>query len=518
MSTKFYTLLTDIGAAKLASAAALGVPLKITHMAVGDGGGVLPTPDAKQTALVNEKRRAALNMLYIDPQNSSQIIAEQVIPENEGGWWIREVGLFDESGALIAVGNCPESYKPQLAEGSGRTQTVRMVLITSSTDNITLKIDPAVVLATRKYVDDKALELKVYADDQMAKHLAAPDPHSQYAPKASPTFTGTPKAPTPAAGNNTTQVATTAFVQAALTALINGAPATLDTLKEIAAAINNDPNFSTTINNALALKAPLSSPALTGTPTAPTAAQSVNNTQIATTAFVKSAIAGMVGSAPAALDTLNELAAALGNDPNFATTMLNALAGKQPLDNTLTNLSGKDVAGLLTYLGLGEGSALPVGAPVPWPSETPPTGWLKCNGAPFSAEEFPKLAKVYPTLNLPDLRGEFIRGWDDGRGVDSGRSLLSGQAATFIRTAVLDYYGNEPSTSVKVGIAFATADSVITVGSPANPKSGSNSVFAPESEDNSITGTQSTSDGDFTGAWISMRPRNLSFNYIVRAA
>ncbi|MEH4559066.1 phage tail protein [Escherichia coli] len=361
MSTKFYTLLTDIGAAKLASAAALGVPLKITHMAVGDGGGTLPTPDAKQTALVNEKRRAALNMLYIDPQNSSQIIAEQVIPENEGGWWIREVGLFDESGALIAVGNCPESYKPQLAEGSGRTQTVRMVLITSSTDNITLKIDPAVVLATRKYVDDKVLELKVFVDDKMAKHLAAPDPHSQYAQKESPTFTGTPKAPTPAAGNNTTQLATTAFVQAALTALINGAPATLDTLKEIAAAINNDPKFSTTINNALALKAPLSSPALTGTPTAPTAAQSVNNTQIATTAFVKSAIAAMVGSAPAALDTLNELAAALGNDPNFATTMLNALAGKQPLDNTLTNLSGKDVAGLLTYLGLGEAAKRNVG-------------------------------------------------------------------------------------------------------------------------------------------------------------
>ncbi|WP_394737795.1 phage tail-collar fiber domain-containing protein, partial [Escherichia coli] len=428
MSTKFYTLLTDIGAAKLASAAALGVPLKITHMAVGDGGGVLPTPDAKQTALVNEKRRAALNMLYIDPQNSSQIIAEQVIPENEGGWWIREVGLFDESGALIAVGNCPESYKPQLAEGSGRTQTVRMVLITSSTDNIILKIDPAVVLATRKYVDDKVLELKLYVDDQMRNHIAAQDPHTQYAQKHNPTFTGEPKAPTPAAGNNTTRIATTEFVQAAITALINGAPATLDTLKEIAAAINNDPKFSTTINNALALKAPLSSPALTGTPTAPTAAQSVNNTQIATTAFVKSAIAGMVGSAPAALDTLNELAAALGNDPNFATTMLNALAGKQPLDNTLTNLSGKDVAGLLAYLGLGEGSALPVGAPVPWPSETPPTGWLKCNGAAFSAEEYPELAKAYPTNKLPDLRGEFIRGWDDGRGIDAGRALLSLQA------------------------------------------------------------------------------------------
>ncbi|EET5522453.1 TPA: phage tail protein [Escherichia coli] len=408
MSTKFYTLLTDIGAAKLASAAALGVPLKITHMAVGDGGGTLPTPDAKQTALVNEKRRAALNMLYIDPQNSSQIIAEQVIPENEGGWWIREVGLFDESGALIAVGNCPESYKPQLAEGSGRTQTVRMVLITSSTDNITLKIDPAVVLATRKYVDDKALELKVYVDDLMAKHLAAPDPHSQYAPKESPTFTGTPKAPTPAAGNNTTQIATTAFVQAALTSLINGAPATLDTLKEIAAAINNDPKFSTTINNALALKAPLSSPALTGTPTAPTAAQSVNNTQIATTAFVKSAIAAMVGSAPAALDTLNELAAALGNDPNFATTMLNALAGKQPLDNTLTNLSGKDVAGLLTYLGLGEAAKRDVGTgenQIPdMASFASGDGWMKLpNGKILQYGR----GAVTPTLSTQTMRITF---------------------------------------------------------------------------------------------------------------
>ncbi|EAN1325508.1 hypothetical protein GK325_15635 [Salmonella enterica] len=288
MSAKFYTLLTEIGAAKLASAAALGIPLKITHMAVGDGGGVLPTPSAQQTALVAEKRRAALNMLYIDPQNSSQIIAEQVIPETEGGWWIREVGLFDETGALIAVGNCPESYKPQLVEGSGRTQTVRMVLITSSTDNITLKIDPAVVLATRKYVDDKALELKVYVDDLMAKHLAAPDPHSQYAQKDSPTLTGIPKVPTPAAGNSTKQ--------------------------------------------------------------------------IANTEFVASSIAAMVDSAPAALDTLNELAAALGNDPNFATTMINALAGKQPLDNTLTNLSGKDIAGLLTYLGLGETAKQAAGA------------------------------------------------------------------------------------------------------------------------------------------------------------
>ncbi|MCV5501967.1 phage tail protein, partial [Escherichia coli] len=425
MTVKYYAILTNQGAARLANATMLGSKLNLTQMAVGDANGVLPTPDPAQTKLINQKRIAPLNLLSVDPNNQSQIIAEQIIPENEGGFWIREIGLYDDEGVLIAVANCPETYKPQLQEGSGRTQTIRMILVVTNTEAITLKIDPSVVLATRKYVDDEVLELKLYVDDQMRNHIAAQDPHTQYAQKHNPTFTGEPKAPTPAAGNNTTRIATTEFVQAAITALINGAPATLDTLKEIASAINNDPKFSTTINNALALKAPLSSPALTGTPTAPTAAQSVNNTQIATTAFVKSAIAAMVGSAPAALDTLNELAAALGNDPNFSTTVLNALAGKQPLDNTLTNLSGKDVAGLLAYLGLGEGSALPVGVPVPWPSATPPTGWLKCNGAAFSAEEYPELAKVYPTNKLPDLRGEFIRGWDDGRGIDTGRSILS---------------------------------------------------------------------------------------------
>ncbi|EJY9203366.1 tail fiber protein, partial [Salmonella enterica] len=159
------------------------------------------------------------------------------------------------------------------------------------------------------------------------------------APIESPSLTGTPTTPTAAQGTNSTQIANTAFVKEAITALINGAPGTLDTLKEIAAAINNDPNFSTTINNALALKAPLASPALTGIPTAPTAAQGTNNTQIATTAYVRAAISALVGSSPEALDTLNELAAALGNDPNFATTMTNALAGKQPLDATLTALA-----------------------------------------------------------------------------------------------------------------------------------------------------------------------------------
>ncbi|EAO8700692.1 phage tail protein [Salmonella enterica] len=305
MTVKYYAILTNQGAARLANATMLGSKLNLTQMAVGDANGVLPTPDPAQTKLINQKRIAPLNLLSVDPNNQSQIIAEQIIPENEGGFWIREIGLYDDEGVLIAVANCPETYKPQLQEGSGRTQTIRMILVVTNTAAITLKIDPSVVLATRKYVDDEVLELRLYVDDQMRNHIAAQDPHTQYAQKHNPTFTGEPKAPTPAAGNNTTRIATTAFVQAAITALINGAPATLDTLKEIAAAINNDPKFSTTINN--------------------------------------------------------------------------ALSGKQPLDETLTHLSGKDIAGLLAYLGLGEAAKRNVGTgenQIPSMSEwTSGTGW-----------------------------------------------------------------------------------------------------------------------------------------------
>lgn len=223
MTTKYFALLTSQGAAKLANATALGTKLQIIEMALGDGGGTLPTPDASQTRLIGEKRRAPLNSLTVDAANSSQIIAEQIIPESEGGFWIREIGLFDADGVLIAVANCAETYKPQLQEGSGRTQTVRMILIVNSTTAVTLKIDPSVVLATRKYVDDAVIEVKDYADSLMAAHLKAADPHTQYAPKASPNFTGKPSAPTAALTANDKQLATTEFVQGIIGALSLGA-------------------------------------------------------------------------------------------------------------------------------------------------------------------------------------------------------------------------------------------------------------------------------------------------------
>ncbi|EEV5547643.1 phage tail protein [Escherichia coli] len=556
MTVKYYAILTNQGAARLANATMLGSKLNLTQMAVGDANGVLPTPDPAQTKLINQKRIAPLNLLSVDPNNQSQIIAEQIIPENEGGFWIREIGLYDDEGVLIAVANCPETYKPQLQEGSGRTQTIRMILVVTNTEAITLKIDPSVVLATRKYVDDKISE-----HEQSRRH---PDASltvkgftqlSSAINSESETLAATPKAVKAAYdlanGKYTAQNATTTqkgIVQ--LSSATNSTSETLAATPKAVKAVMDETNK----------KAPLNSPALTGTPTTPTAAQGTNSTQIASTAFVMAAIAALVDSSPDALNTLNELAAALGNDPNFATTMTNALAGKQPKDATLTALAelatsadklpyftGADRAaltaltsvgrailgktstqGVLDYLGLGEGSALPVGVPVPWPSATPPTGWLKCNGAAFSSEDYPKLAQAYPANKLPDLRGEFIRGWDDGRGLDAGRALLSLQDDSFEahRHESFFYAGiSRNETPLK---NLPSSDEMLTLSSTTN-------ALAPDSIDatNSLIGNddyncliEGNKNNKRTATGLSTsivgtaetRPRNVAFNYIVRAA
>ncbi|MGG7447740.1 phage tail protein [Kosakonia oryzendophytica] len=335
MTTKYFAILTNQGAAKLTNATALGRQLKLTQMAVGDANGALPTPDAAQTALINQKRIAPLNTLTLDPGNASQIIAEQVIPETEGGFWIREIGLYDDEGTLVAVANCPETYKPQMQEGSGRTQIVRMLLAVSSPSSVTLTIDPAVVLATRKYVDDKVIEVKAYADGLLANHLAAANPHPQY---------------------------------------------------------------------------------------------------------VK-------------------------------------------------------VADIAYYT--------PIGVPVPYPAAVPPGGWMLCNGATFDKAAWPGLAAVYPSGVLPDLRGEFIRGWDNARGVDSARVLLTAQG-----DAIRNLTGSIPCVAPfgfeqHVSGAFYGMGMTNGGGSSATQDSGyaiglNASLAVPTAAEN--------------------RPRNIAFNYIVRAA
>ncbi len=180
MSQTYYALLTAIGEAKIANAAALGTRLQISRMAVGDGNGALPTPTRQQTTLARETYRADLNELKVDPLNESQIIAELVIPETEGGYWLREMGLYDAAGDLIAVANCPPSYKPQMSEGSGRTQIMRMVLVVSSMAAVQLKIDPSVVLATRAYVDAAKAAAIAAAAELIVVHMEDANPHKQY--------------------------------------------------------------------------------------------------------------------------------------------------------------------------------------------------------------------------------------------------------------------------------------------------------------------------------------------------
>ncbi|MEK8778289.1 tail fiber protein [Escherichia coli] len=250
-----------------------------------------------------------------------------------------------------------------------------------------------------------------------------------------------------------------------------------------------------------------------------------------------------------AINSTSEILAATPKAVKAAYDLAN---GKQPADATLTALAGLATAAdrlpyftgadraalatltaigraiiakgsikdVLNYLGLGEGSALPVGVPVPWPTATPPAGWLKCDGRAFTKEQYPVLARAYPTLRLPDLRGEFIRGWDDGRKVDTGRKLLSAQGATLLRTAMLDYYNQDTTgTSGIVGMGFNNEDSITDLreGSFKMPDGTTFSDPVVAMSDNGMQATILTSIRSGYAKGITVRPRSIALNYIVRA-
>ncbi|HHL3255730.1 TPA: phage tail protein [Citrobacter braakii] len=453
MTTKYFAILTNQGAARLANATMLGTKLNITQMAVGDGNGTLPTPDPAQTKLINQTRIAPINSLSVDANDAGQIIAEQIIPENEGGFFIREIGLYDDDGILIAVANCPETYKPLLAEGSGRTQTIRMILVVSSTSAITLKIDPSVVLATRKYVDDAVIEVKSYVDGLMRNHE-----QSRNHPDATTTAKGFTQLNSSVTDDRETQSATPKAVKIAM--------------DNANARLAKERNLADLPNPALARQ----------------------NLQLGNSSTKNTGTTA---------DTV-----AAGDDARITGAMQKSQNGADI----------PDVAKFLQNLGLGEGAALPVGVPVPWPLPTPPQGWLKYNGAPFDKIMFPKLGAIYPGGVLPDLRGEFIRGWDDGRGVNAGRALLSTEAD------MNQSHRHLFESSMDGGTTWGNANPYIDFNSGNSVSHTPNNIFVQvlraqiSGAGSGWEGINNTGVRNQTSGGNESRPRNVAFNYIVRAA
>ncbi|EIF9976621.1 phage tail protein [Salmonella enterica] len=457
MATKYYAVLTNVGAAKLANATALGAQVEITQMAVGDGNGALPTPNPAQTALVHELRRAPLNTLSIDPNNANQIIAEQVIPEDVGGWWIREIGLFDKDGDMIAVANCAETYKPQLQEGSERVQVVRMILIVSSTAAVTLKIDPSVVLATRQYVDNKIIEEKSYTDGLILTHE-----QSRNHPDATTAEKGFVQLNSSVADERESQAATPKAVKIAM--------------DNASARLAKDRNLGDLPNPALArqnLRLGDSSTKNTGT-TADTVAAG-DDSRI-TGAMQKDQNGADIPNRSLFVQNIGALPAsgtAVAANRLVSRGALPALTGTtRGGDNGLimgevyNNGYPTEYGNILRLTGTGDGEILigwsgvngapapayirshrdtpdaewsewamlytslnpppvppdlnPVGAAIAWPSDTIPAGYAMMQGQTFDKSAYPLLAIAYPSGVIPDMRGWTIKGKPA-----SGRAVLS---------------------------------------------------------------------------------------------
>ncbi|EIM3668477.1 phage tail protein, partial [Salmonella enterica] len=409
MSTAYITVVTDKGAERITAALLPdGEKLKITHFAVGDGNGSIPTPNASQTALVHEVYRGEVSNIHADGDSTTRIIVEGIIPAGQGGFWVREIGLYDDQGVLIAVCSAPERYKPTPAEGATSVLNCQVHVVVSNTSAIQLKVldnaflpdattatrgltilsnetdsDDETKSATPKAVNAVRKQLPVVVTDirdRTSGRVALPGMFGYGAILTDvKNFSGTAgvtefltwvKAATPgiyqvsqSAGDNKIIPGVTfnGLIEIKYISSSRNSSGPQNEEKGIFfLGVNGDfwynryhasgggsligwENLKVDVDalkRLIALKADLNSPVFTGTPAAPTAAVNDSSRQIANTEFVMRAITALIDSSPATLNTLNKLARAIGNDPNFATTVTNALAGKQPLNALLTAFSG----------------------------------------------------------------------------------------------------------------------------------------------------------------------------------
>lgn len=458
MTVKYKTVITKAGAIKLAAATLPnGKKVNLTAMAVGDGGGTLPVPDPNQTKLVKEEWRHALNKISQDKKNKNYVVAELLIPPETGGFWMRELGLYDDTGTLIAVGNMAESYKPALAEGSGRAQTVRMVIMVSDIESVELTIDTSTVMATQDYVDERLVE-----HEQSRRHPDATLTAKGFTQLSSATdstsesVAATPKAVKTAydlaKGKYTAQDATTAqkgIVQLS-SATDSASESVAATPKAVKAAYDLAKGKYTAQDATTAQKGIVqlssatdsTSEALAATPKAVKAAFDA----------AKSANENAEGRVPkgAGLNTYAESFADVAVDLRTRSGFFNGSsvkngmpgghAWKQYINSAHSNTQGYNtVIGIdfdgnvigfaAVTAGVFKGWKLihhdgynnyPVGAPIPWPSDTVPAGYAIMAGQVFDKAAYPRLAVAYPSGVIPDMRSWTIKGKPA-----SGRSVLS---------------------------------------------------------------------------------------------
>ena len=473
MANEFFTILTATGRNKLAAATATATPLALTQMAVGDGdNGAYYSPTEAQTALKHEVWRGAINHLAVDANNPNWIVAELVIPDDVGGFYIREVGLFDSAGAMIAVGKFPESYKPTLAAGSNKQLYVRMILEVSNTTAVTLLVDPSVVLATRQYCDDKvASEINKLDGKQSVRVattaaivltglqtidgvvLAAGDRvlvKDQATTKDNGIFVVAAGAWARASDADVAAEVTPGMLisveQGTASAdtvwmLVTDGPITLGTTG-LSFDLIGKRGLVTNAEMALALADKVSKPELQSQAyTAFTTAGGAPNYTLAPTPAITVYAPGQrfrvkVHAAGSGADVLN--VSGLGNKTLKQYSSSGGKVAAVIAANQLADVEydGVDMV-IINPLPVPVEGLVQPGTVIYIAKNTPPTGYLKANGAAVSRATYAALFSAIgttfgvgdgaTTFNLPDLRGEFIRGWDDSRGVDSGRVFGSAQ-------------------------------------------------------------------------------------------
>lgn len=401
----YKTILTNYGRQRMAQAEASGVPINLVAVAVGDGGGNPTTPSETQTQLVREVYRTAPNRVYQDPTNPMLFTVEMLVPASVGGFTIREIGAFDDNGGLFTVANTPDVYKPQGdgSEGSYGDTAIRMQFLVTNASVVTLQVDPNVVVATQSWIMNTItlpFLLKGGTTGQMLVKKSNADGDVEWIdPTAAAVVVSTvEETQTLAAGQ--TEVTLTKATTIGLAVYVEGIRLT-------------------------------------------PAEWTANNTDVTKLTLGKSypagSVADFVQNEPAAF-----VPAPLIQSKNLAdvpdTNAARANLGVDSKSNTDTHA--------------------PPGKVAHFAGSSAPAGWLKANGAAVSRAAYANLFAAigttygagdgFNTFNLPDLRGEFIRGWDDGRGVDASRALGSSQKGTLVTY-------DDPSTNPTVDTIRGTA-------------------------------------------------------------